>query len=96
MGTIGAIWILRLDGTLWDVDDDSGRPLRPLLPEWHFAALACGAERFPWLAPLVPPRPAGAVTCTSCGGCGKIGLQGDRGSGFFCPECYMRGWKPAA
>ncbi len=45
MGTIGAVWLLRPDGTLWEVDDDFGRPLVPLSPEWHHAALACGAER---------------------------------------------------
>jgi hypothetical protein len=43
MGTIGAVWLLRPDGTLWEVDDGSGRPLTPLAPEWRVGALRCGA-----------------------------------------------------
>lgn len=95
MGTIGAVWLLRPDGTLWDVDDDSGRPLVPLAAEWHHAALVCGAERYPWLAELVPPRPDDAVTCGKCGGRGKVAVSESDGSGFFCPGCYMCGWNPA-
>jgi hypothetical protein len=31
MGTIGATWLLRPDGTFWEVDDDFGRGLAPAL-----------------------------------------------------------------
>lgn len=43
MSTIGAVWLLRPDGTVWEVDDDCGRPLTPLPAEWYHAAIACGA-----------------------------------------------------
>jgi hypothetical protein len=88
MGTIGAIWLLRSDGTFWDVDDDSGRPIGPLAPEWHHAAIRCGAERHPWLVELIPSRPQTAIDCSFCQGKGDVG--------FLCPECFARGWKPAA
>jgi hypothetical protein len=90
MGTIGATWLLRPDGTLWDVDDDWGKPIAPLAPEWHHAALVCGAARHPWLAELIPPRPPDALTCKLCSGRGTLEVRG--GSGFLCPECYVRGW----
>jgi len=96
MGTIGTIWILRPDGTFWDVDDDWGKPLTPLAPEWHHAALVCGAERYPWLVELIPPRPADAVSCESCTGVGFIGVHGASEKGMLCPDCHVRGWNPAS
>ena len=94
MGTIGAVWLLRPDGTIWEVDDDFGRPLAPLAPEWHHAAIACGVERYPWLADLVLPRPAGALPCATCGGHGTLrsGPRADE-RGLFCPHCHARGWR---
>jgi hypothetical protein len=95
MGTIGAVWLLRPNGTLWEVDDDSGRPIFPLSPEWHHAALACGAERHPWLAELVPPRAADARSCAMCSGNGRLPVVGcSDPRGIFCPECHARGWHP--
>jgi hypothetical protein len=95
MGTIGAVWLLRPDGTLWDVDDDFGRPIFPLSPEWHHAALACGAERHPWLAELVPRRPADVRSCATCSGRGRLPAAGSSDPrGIFCPECHARGWHP--
>jgi hypothetical protein len=94
MGTIGAVWLLRPDGTLWDVDDDSGRLLAPLASEWHHAALVCGAERYPWLAELIPRRPQDAVSCSVCRGGGWLQVGGSSlGKGVFCPECQVRGWQ---
>jgi len=96
MGTIGTLWLLRPDGTFWDVDDDFGKPLTPLEPEWHHAALVCGAERHPWLAEVIPPRPADAVTCGSCNGVGFHPVHGESHKGVLCSDCHVRGWKPAA
>jgi hypothetical protein len=92
MGTIGAVWLLRPDGTLWEVDDECGRPLVPLALEWHHAALKCGAERYPWLADLVPRRPADAQPCATCRGYGKIRSENSDGGGILCPHCHARGW----
>jgi hypothetical protein len=63
MGTIGSTWLLRPDGTFWDVDDDFGRPIAPLGPEWHDGAIRVGVERHAWLAEIIPPRPETAVDC---------------------------------
>jgi len=94
MGTIGAVWLLRPDGTIWEVDDDFGRPLVPVPPEWHHAAVACGAERYPWLADLVPPRPADAIPCSTCHGRGKLRTAArPNEAGVLCPQCYARGWQ---
>jgi len=95
MGTIGAVWVLRPDGTLWDVDDDFGRPLVPLAQEWHHAAIVSGAQRYPWLAEVIPPAPAGASPCPTCNGRGLLPIQGSS-DGVFCPACYARGWLPGS
>lgn len=97
MGTIGAVWLLRPDGTLWEVDDDFGRPLVPLAPEWHHAAMVYGATRYPWLAELIPPRPADALTCPTCKGHRWIPFAGSTDPhGLICHECRGRGWHPAS
>src|ERR1700744_2983406 len=56
MGTIGAVWLLRPDGTVWEGADDFGRPLPPLPLEWHHAAIACGGRAVP-----VARRPSSAA-----------------------------------
>lgn len=91
MGMIGAIWLLRPDGTLWEVDDDMGRPLRPLPSEWHTEALVYGAERHPWLAQLLPARPTAAQDCPLCSGQGLVHHQG-ASCGLACPRCRGLGW----
>jgi hypothetical protein len=96
MGTIGAVWLLRPDGTLWEVDDDFGRPLAPLPREWHHAAMVYGATRYQWLAELIPPRPADALTCSACKGHSWIPSAACTDpNGLLCPECRGRGWHPA-
>jgi hypothetical protein len=87
MGTIGAVWLVRPDGTFWDVDDDFGRPIAPLAPEWHHAAVRCGARRHPWLAELIPARPPEAINCPTC--------EGRDDFPALCPDCFFRGWKVA-
>jgi len=88
MGTIGSIWMLRPDGTLWDADADFGKPLTPLPQESHVMALVWGVERFPWLSELLPPRPSGVVTCTDCQGSGRLGQ-------VLCRRCRGLGWAPS-
>src|SRR4051812_33696896 len=72
MGTIGSLWMMRPDGTLWDVDLDWDKPFAPLPDELHITALVAGAERFPWLKELVPERPATARDCPVCNGGGLL------------------------
>lgn len=96
MRTLGAVWLLRPDGTLWEVDDDTGRPLLPLAPAWHHAAMVCGTERYAWLAELIPQRPEGAAPCAMCGGEGMLHVTDRREQGgILCPQCRARGWNEA-
>ena len=90
MGTIGSIWMLRPDGTLWDVDADWGKPLTPLSEECRIMAVVWGAERFPWLAELLPSRPSNAPDCSDCKGSGHVGDLS-----VLCPQCEGLGWTPS-
>ena len=98
MGTVGAIWMLRADGTLWEADADFGMPLTPLPEARHVAALALGAKRFPWLAELLPPRPPGATDCATCGGRGVVFPSNivPVHSDYPCPDCATLGWRGPA
>ena len=87
-GTIGEIWLLRPDGTLWRADSDSGLALEPLPEELHTVAIAAGVGRFPWLGELLPMRPATALKCPDCGGVGRIGPE----EAWFCRTCSALGW----
>lgn len=89
MGTIGAVWLLRADGSLWTVDSDFGNPFQPLPDDWHTCAIVAGTRRYPWLEQLLPSRPAGAVDCADCGGRGMIGDV------VPCHGCGALGWRPA-
>ena len=90
--TIGSIWLLRPDGSFWDVDDDSGKPLQPLAEQWQLTALVAGAERHHWLRELVPQRPPGAGDCPGCGGAGKLRTGSDAEHFVYCPACQALGW----
>ena len=85
LGTIGLIWGLRPDGSLWEFDSDSERPLARLPDEYSIMALVAGTERYPWLAELLPVRPANAIDCPICAGVGRFGIQ-------FCEPCRALGW----
>src|SRR4051812_6039960 len=85
-GTLGAVWLLRSDGSLWTVDSDSGAPFEPLAEGWHTIALVAGTGRYPWLGELLPTRPVSAVSCGDCGGSGRIGHQR-----LFCHSCSALG-----
>jgi hypothetical protein len=52
-------------------------------------ALHHGRQRYPWLAALLPPRPADALTCSNCGGTGTLALPAT------C-SCGGAGWVPAS
>ena len=89
MGTLGAVWLLRPDGSLWTVDSDLGMPFEPLPEIWQTPALVAGTRRFPWLGELLPRRPPQAVKCTDCNGIGGSGPE----NGGFCPGCSDLGWR---
>ena len=99
LGTIGSIWLLRPDGTVWDVDDDTGKVLQPVPETRHVLALVYGVERHRWLAELIPPRPESANECTTCKGRGRIDvvppsrlahLKAD--NYICCHACNGLGW----
>lgn len=89
MGTIGSIWMLRPDGTLWDADSDFGKPLTPLPEDSRTMALVWGVERYPWLAELLPARPSDALSCSDCSGTGRVAS-----TPVLCPSCEGLGWMP--
>lgn len=95
MGTIGAVWLLRPDGTFWDVDSDFGKPLARLPEELEIQALVAGTKRYPWLAELLPARPASAEDCRLCSGTGQVrpsNVTGRDEDGVLCPNCNALGW----
>jgi hypothetical protein len=95
MGTIGAIWMLRPDGTLWDADADFGKPLAPLSEEFRTTAIVYGVERFPWLAELLPTRSLTAKDCTGCAGRGFFETghtEPPLASRILCQTCHGMGW----
>src|SRR3954469_13359911 len=55
-GTIGEVWLLRPDGSLWRADSDFGLPFEPLPGELHTIAIVAGSKRYPWLAKMLPVR----------------------------------------
>ena len=91
-GTIGEVWLLRADGSLWRVDSDFGVPLAPLPERLRTMALVAGTERYPWLQEMLPSRPAAAVDCNVCQGRGRIRPSSDAGAGLFCDSCAALGW----
>lgn len=89
-GTVGEVWLLRPDGTLWRADSDAGLPLEPLPAELHTMALVAGSLRYPWLGALLPVRPLGAIECGTCDGAGRLGAT----KTVFCNTCGALGWRP--
>lgn len=88
-GGIGEVWLLRPDGSFWRADSDAGLELERLPEELQINALVAGAERYPWLASLLPDRPIDAALCTVCGGTGRIGSPGNTA---YCFGCHSLGW----
>ena len=87
-GTLGEVWLLRADGSLWKADSDLGITLQPLPESLHTIALVAGADRYSWLRELLPAHPVGAVSCRACGGRGRVGP----GNALFCRLCDALGW----
>jgi hypothetical protein len=54
-------------------------------PPWRTVALVAGAERYPELAELFPPRPERAADCSNC----KAGRLED---GSICGLCFGLGF----
>jgi len=88
-GTIGEVWLLRPDGSLWKADSDLGLELTPLPQSLQVIALVAGTVRYPWLMDLLPSRPPGAVPCDNCGGSGRLGPE----NALFCHVCNALGWR---
>ena len=94
MGTLGSTWILRPDGTFWDVDEELETTLTPLPEADHFNALFYGIDRFPWLSELRPQRSELAIDCSTCKGAAGFEPVGAIGAGFRSPclQCNGLGW----
>jgi hypothetical protein len=92
MGTIGATWLMRPDGSLWEVDDDFGKPLQPLPERFHVVALVAGADRHGWLAEMLPPRPLLVADCVHCAGRGKLSVPTASDGFVYCWTCSGLGW----
>jgi hypothetical protein len=88
-GTLGEVWLLRPDGSIWRADSETDLPIEPLPVSLHTIAIVAGTRRYEWLADLLPKRPAGAVDCTECRGLGRIGPRG----ALFCHTCGALGWR---
>lgn len=73
------------DGEVVHYDFETGATKAPE-ENWRIYALAKAARRFPELLDLAPPRPQGAVTCSSCSGLGVV-LEG-----LDCGTCLGLGW----
>jgi hypothetical protein len=88
--TIGSMSFLRSDGTFLEYESDPfpERLIRETT-EIDTVALAWGAERYPWLTALFPPRPAHARDCDKCAGTRRWGK--DRNY-IYCPACSALGW----
>lgn len=85
------LWALRPDGVVLCLDHESAS-----LPVWEesdpltlYAVLVHGAQRYPELQELVPPRPLGVQECEACLGTGVVG-QAETATG--CMSCRGLGW----
>ena len=96
--TIGTMSFLRTDGAFLEYEGD---PLPERLiretPDIDTLALAWGRERYPWLAALLPSRPAHAQDCATCDGSGRlvaqrVGAHADERPYIYCPFCAALGW----
>ena len=91
---LGGAILLRADGIFLELEWDQPSEEKPRevdRPSWP-VALVAGAERYPWLAPLLPERPADAANCPACSGAGRIALNGASTGSIYCGTCNGLGW----
>jgi hypothetical protein len=93
---IGGAILLRPDGTVLELEWDQPSEHAPReldAPSWR-VALVTGAERYPWLAALLPQRPANAETCPDCEGKGRRDYNDPETRGrVYCASCDGLGWR---
>jgi hypothetical protein len=99
--TLGVTLVLRPDGVvldLWPVEEpgdptSDGQP-RIASGSTELLGLVAGSKQYPWLSPLIPPRPQGALDCGSCQGRGTFPFEGMGGSAvtIYCSHCGAVGW----
>ena len=87
------IWAIRADGMVLCLDLDTLlNAVEAETDPFHiFAALLCGARRYPELEELVPAPPAAARPCGSCGGTGERS-EALAQDAMPCEACEGVGW----
>jgi hypothetical protein len=92
MADLGGMWMLKSDGSVWEVKWDSEDELSPIVADRRTLALAVGAKRYPWLATLLPTPPPESIACSTCKGEGAIRLSVSPSQGtLVCPDCQALG-----
>jgi hypothetical protein len=91
---MGGTLLLRPDGEILVLTDDSIEPEVESDPVWRLIAVVVGAEKYPDLRSLLPVRPPGTPDCDFCGGCGRLRL-GTVESNVMCGSCNGLGWSAA-
>jgi uncharacterized protein (TIGR02996 family) len=94
-GDLGGMLLLRSGGELLSMAHDDEEPRIETCLGWRLIALTAGADFFPQLRPLLPPRPASAAPCQSCHGTGMAWQCLERDDGKTpCSDCWGLGWLP--
>ena len=95
---LGGAILLRPDGMFLELEWDQPSEQQPREvdePSWS-VALVAGAERYPWLAGLLPSRPEGAIDCSDCHGEGHLRFDTSETRGtVYCGTCDGLGWRAA-
>jgi len=86
--TMGGILVIRPDGTVVWMLDDSGTVEEVREEGWRLVALTHAVQKYPELKSLAPVRPAGATECKACGGRGWVLLES-----VVCGDCSSTGWR---
>jgi hypothetical protein len=93
-GDMGGALLLRPDGEVLVVEWEAEANARPADRGGRLLCLAVAADTFPELRPLLPPRPAAAVSCPACNALGRLRLTGINHP-LWCGECSGLGWLDA-